>query len=72
MAESKAGQLNELREEEEKIISEFSERYESHAFRPSFDPPPSGRWKLDASFVESYLEAAKLLLSGIVNGSVPE
>lgn len=72
MAEGNAGGLNELREEEEKIIAEFSERYKSHTYRPSFDSPPSGGWKLDTSFVESYFEAAKLLLDGIVRGSVPE
>jgi hypothetical protein len=65
-------QLRELADEEEQIISEYCDRYKSHEYQNTFYPPPSGDWKVDAPFVESYFESAKLILTSIYSGALPE
>jgi hypothetical protein len=65
-------QLKELANEEEQIVSEYSERYKPHQYRQAFYPPPGSDWAIDASFIDSYFESAKLILRGIVHGSLPE
>ena len=61
-----------LSSEEKRIIAEYNERFRPHSYRQVFFPPPSGEWKIDASFPQSFFEAAKFLLMGIVEGTLLE
>ncbi|SRR6266404_742053 len=62
----------ELAREEAQIIAEYAERYQPHPYRQVFFPPASGDWELDALYVDSFFESAKLLLEGVVSGRLPE
>src|SRR6266568_1203845 len=63
---------DELAAEEAKIIAEYAERYEPRPYRRVFFPPASGDWKVDALYVDSFFEAAKHLLEGIVADRLSE
>jgi len=70
--EKNRSKLRELADEEEQIISEYCDRYKLHEYQNAFYPPPSGDWKVDAPFLESYFESAKLILTSIYSGALPE
>jgi hypothetical protein len=58
--------------EEERILAEYNDRFRSALYRQVFYPPPGAKWKVDASFPQSFFESAKLLLTGIVEGTLRE
>ncbi|HTW88691.1 MAG TPA: hypothetical protein VMD75_11860 [Candidatus Binataceae bacterium] len=57
---------------EEQILSEYQERYKPHEYRKVFYPPASGEWEIDALFADSYFESARIIVRGIVVGSLLE
>lgn len=65
-------QLQELADEEEQIISEYCERYKPHQYTQAFYFPRASDWKVDAPFVDSYFESAKVILENIITGLLPE
>jgi hypothetical protein len=58
--------------EQERIIAEYNERFRPQEFRQVFFPPASGEWKIDALFPEGFFESAKLVLTGVVKGTLRE
>lgn len=67
-----SGRYQDLQREEERIISEENALYKPFEYKRVFFTPQSGRWKVDASFVEGYYKAASVLLEGIVRGTFLE
>jgi hypothetical protein len=58
--------------EEERIVTQYNERFKPGVYRQVFYPPASGQWKIDALFPEGFFESAKLLLSGVASGRLNE
>jgi hypothetical protein len=64
--------FEELKAEEAKIFADYAERYRPHPYRQAFHRNVSGAWKMDASYVDGFYEAARFLLEGIVAGKLLE
>jgi hypothetical protein len=64
--------LNDLKKEEETIIAEYNDRYKPGPYRQAFYLPPGADWKVEALYVDSFFEDARLILDGIVAGSLLE
>jgi hypothetical protein len=64
--------INDLKKEEDRIIAEYNDRYKPGPYRQAFYPPPGADWKVEALYVDSFFEDARLILDGIVAGSLPE
>jgi hypothetical protein len=62
----------ELTREEEEILEDYTEPYRPRVYRPVFYAPPDGDWKLEALYSEGFFESAKLLLQGVIDGTLPE
>jgi len=59
-------------EEERRIIDEYNDRFKPRPYRQVFYPPSSGRWRVDALFPEGFFEASRILLNGLIDGSLRE
>lgn len=56
--------------EEDRIITEYNERFRPHEYRQVFYPPASGEGRVDALFPGGFFESSKLLLQGVTTGKL--
>jgi hypothetical protein len=65
-------QQEEFAKEEQRMLAEYSERFQPRAYSQVFYPPKSGEWKVDADFPDGFFESAKVILEGITGRSLHE